>query len=88
MVTKIQQTKIHYKCQRLICFYLGGLAEDDAAENDQSQIFDIRPKPKTSILKIRPSAEGLSRSYGKQNWHCGIDRTLSYSASSVYRNTS
>ena len=99
----------------------------------RSQIFDIRPKPKASIQKIRPSAEGLSRSrrcgtillssqyfkhckllmnfgilckhfgtvtqcsvyptvpvlltenFGKQNWHCGIDRTLSYSANSAYR---
>ena len=45
------------------------------AEYDRSRIFDIRPKPKTLIQKIRPSAEGLSRSRsygtigfcGKQN---------------------
>ena len=29
---------------------------------DQSRIFDIRPKPKFSFKKIRPSAEGMSRS--------------------------
>ena len=51
-------------------------------EYDRSRIFDIRPKPKTLIQKIRPSAEDLSgsRSYGtigfcgKQNGYCGFDR--------------
>ena len=58
-------------------------------EYDRSQIFDIKIKPKTSILKIRPLAKGLSlsRSYGFQEVFPvnrtgtdGIDRTLSYSA--------
>ena len=31
-------------------------------EYDQSRIFEIRPKPKFSFLKIRPLAEGISRS--------------------------
>ena len=33
-----------------------------APEYDQSRIFDIRPKPKFSFKKIRPSAEGISQS--------------------------
>ena len=32
------------------------------AEYDRSCNFDIRPKPKISFKKIRPSAEGISRS--------------------------
>ena len=31
-------------------------------EYDQSRIFDIRPKPKFSFKKMRPSAEDISRS--------------------------
>ena len=33
------------------------------SEYDRSRIFDIRPKPKFSFKKIRPSAEGISRRY-------------------------
>ena len=35
---------------------------DPRTEYDRSRIFDIRPKPKFSFKKIRPSAEGISRS--------------------------
>ena len=51
---------IHIECSKQFIwnsyFYVSG------PEYDRSCIFDIRPKPKFSLWKIRPSAEGLSRS--------------------------
>ena len=40
----------------------GQIKHRSQAEYDRSRIFDIRPKPKFSFEKIRPSAEGISRS--------------------------
>ena len=49
----ISKTNVH-----TYCFLQSTLR----AEYDRSRIFDIRPKPKSSFKKIRPSAEGISRS--------------------------
>ena len=50
----------------------GGWLGVNGSGYDQSRIFDIRPKPKTLIQKIRPSAEGLSLS---QSYGFAVSRT-------------
>ena len=55
------------------------------SENDRSHIFDIRPKPEFSFKKIRPSAEGISRSR-RYNFALGTPTTaliVKWSASNI-----
>ena len=44
-----------YKCCKCLIFYT--MIKSD----DQSRIFNIKPKPNISFKKIRPSAEGISQ---------------------------